>query len=109
MAAPALEWGAKIATLPLPWGTLFVNGLGCLAIGALSGAFAGAPWFEGVGRAFLVVGLLGAFTTFSAFSIETLALVQQERACWAAAYVFASVAICLAAAFLGYRVGEALT
>lgn len=107
-ATATLEWSASLASLPLPWATLFVNGVGCLAIGALSGAFAGAPWFESGGRAFLVTGLLGAFTTFSAFSIETLALVEQGHYGWASAYVLASVAICLGAAFIGYRIAGAL-
>ena len=106
---PLVELSARIGALPLPWGTLLVNGIGCLAIGALTGACAGTLWFESVGRAFLVAGLLGAFTTFSAFSIETLALFHEGRVGWAAGYVFLSVAISLVAAFVGYRVAEALT
>ncbi len=93
----------------LPWGTFIVNVVGSLAIGALIGAFAGAPWFETVGRAFLVAGLLGAFTTFSAFSADTLLLFQQGRVAWAAGYVLASVALSLAAAYAGFRVAAALT
>ena len=112
-AAATVSTGAEtsgpLAVLQLPWGTLLVNGLGCLAIGALSGAFAGTPWFENVGRAFLVTGLLGAFTTFSAFSMDALALFEQGRPGWAVGYVVASLAISLAAAFLGYRVAEGLT
>lgn len=93
----------------LPWGTFIVNVAGSLAIGALIGAFAGAPWFETVGRAFLVAGVLGAFTTFSAFSADTLLLYNEGRVGWAAAYVLASVALSLAAAFAGFRVAAALT
>ena len=92
----------------LPWGTFLVNAIGCLAIGVLIGCFSGAPWFENAGRAFLVAGLLGAFTTFSAFSADTLLLVQQGRIGWAAGYVATSVAVCIAAAFFGHRLAGAL-
>lgn len=87
-----------------PWGTLLVNIAGCLAIGLAIGAFAGATWFEDVGRPLLVTGLLGGFTTFSAFSVDTVLLWEQGRAASAVAYVFSSVACCLVAAALGYRV-----
>lgn len=93
----------------LPWGTLLVNVVGCLAIGGLVGAFAGTPWFEAAGRAFLVAGLLGAFTTFSAFSADALLLYQQGRLGWAGGYVVASVAASLVAAGIGFRVAEALS
>ena len=92
----------------LPWGTLLVNATGSFAIGAAIGACAGAPWFEAGGRAFLVVGVLGAFTTFSAFSADTLRLAAAGRYTWAAAYVAASVALSLAAAFVGYGAGRRL-
>ena len=92
-----------------PWGTLFVNIAGCLAIGLAIGAFAGASWFETVGRPLLVAGVLGAFTTFSAFSVDTVLLVEQGRLASAVGYVLASVACCLVAAALGYRITGAVT
>ena len=92
----------------LPWGTFLVNVAGCLGIGALLAAFSGSPWFEAVGRSFLVVGVLGAFTTFSAFSADTLALYDQGRFGWALAYVLGTVAVCLLAAFVGFRLVGAL-
>ena len=91
-----------------PWGTFMVNASGSLAIGVLIALFAGVPWFEGAGRPFLVAGLLGAFTTFSAFSAETVLLFEQGRFGSAAAYVVGSVVVCLAAALAGYRVAGAL-
>lgn len=87
-----------------PWGTLLVNLAGCLAIGLLVGAFAGTTWFEATGRALLVAGVLGGFTTFSAFSIDTVLLLEQGCVAGAAGYVFGSVAGCLTAATLGYRI-----
>lgn len=92
-----------------PWGTLFVNTVGCLVIGIAIGAFAGTTWFEAVGRPLLVAGLLGAFTTFSAFSVDAVTLFEQGRLVSAVGYVFASVAGCLVAAGLGYRLAEAVT
>lgn len=92
----------------LPWGTFLVNVAGCLGIGALLAAFSGSAWFEAVGRPFLVFGLLGAFTTFSAFSADTLALYDQGRFGWALAYVLGTVAVCLLAAFAGFRLVGAL-
>lgn len=97
-------WAANAA---LPWGTFFANVLGSLAIGALIGAFADAPWFETIGRAFLVAGVLGAFTTFSAFSADALLLWEQARYRWCVAYVLGSVAASLGAAYAGYRVAGA--
>ena len=99
----ALASGAEF-----PWGTLFVNLVGCLAIGLAIGAFAGTTWFEGVGRPLLVAGVLGAFTTFSAFSMDTAILVEEGRIIPAGAYVVGSVVGCLLAAGLGYRVAGVL-
>lgn len=74
-----------------PWGTLAVNVIGSAAIG-----LAGGLGIEGGWRLLLVTGLLGGFTTFSAFSLETGLL--WERAWWLAAlYVAASLALGLAA------------
>ncbi|MBY0339190.1 MAG: CrcB family protein [Acetobacteraceae bacterium] len=74
-----------------PWGTLAVNVLGSAAIGA-----AAAAGLEGQGRLLLVTGFLGGFTTFSAFSLETVLL--WERAPWMAiAYVAASLGLGLGA------------
>ena len=92
----------------LPWGTFLVNVAGCAGIGAVLAAFSGSPWFDAVGRSFLVVGVLGAFTTFSAFSADTLALYDEGRLGWAFAYVLGTVAMCLLAAFVGFRLVGAL-
>lgn len=86
-----------------PWSTLTINIAGSLCIGLAWGSWSHLAWFQDWGRAFLVVGLLGGFTTFSAFSLETLALLQLNKVGGAFGYVLASVAGCLLAAWLGQR------
>ncbi|MFN3447159.1 MAG: fluoride efflux transporter CrcB [Roseococcus sp.] len=83
-----------------PWGTLAVNVLGSLAIGVLA-----AQGVEGPARLFLVTGVLGGFTTFSAFSLEAALL--WERAPWMGAlYVAASLGLGLAGFALGWWLGR---
>ncbi len=89
------------AGVPLPWGTFAVNLAGCFAIGLVMGHWAETEWFRTYGRAFVVVGLLGGFTTFSAFSLETVLLVEENQWPTALAYVAASVVTCVAAAWAG--------
>lgn len=84
-----------------PWGTLAVNVIGSLAMGFLYvlmiERLSSAPEWRG----FLLVGLLGAFTTFSTFSIETLNLMQQADYAKAFLNMVASVVACVLAAFVG--------
>lgn len=105
-----LRYGVQALTsgAEFPWGTLLVNVAGCLAIGLTIGAFAGTAWFEQLGRPLLVAGVLGGFTTFSAFSVDTVLLWEQGRLVPAVAYVVSSVACCLFAAALGYRIAGAM-
>lgn len=113
MLGSALGGGARLYVSTLvsrglgtqfPWGTLAVNLLGCLAVGLLGAMFAPPGRIHGLQelRVFLVVGVLGGFTTFSAFSLEALMLAQRGAVAAAAAYVGASVAGCLLAAWLGF-------
>jgi CrcB protein len=97
---------ARGAGTQFPWGTLAVNVLGCLAVGALGALFEPASPLHVRQdlRVLLVVGVLGGFTTFSAFSLETLLLVQRGSAAMAVAYVVASIVLCLAAAGAAYFV-----
>ena len=99
---------AATASASLPWGTFLANVAGCLAIGALLAVFVDSPWFEAVGRPFLVVGVLGAFTTFSAFSADTMLLYQEGRLSAAAGYAVGTMVLCLGAAFVGFRLGGAI-
>jgi CrcB protein len=87
-----------------PWGTLAVNVAGCLLVGALGALFepSNPLHVRQELRVLLIVGVLGGFTTFSAFSLETLLLVQRGAVGAAVGYVVASVVLCLAAAALAY-------
>ncbi len=86
-----------------PWGTFAVNVFGCFAIGVLVAAASEAEWFETYGRNLLVFGFLGAFTTFSAFSMDTLQLAQEGKLHVAILYATLTVTACLAATYTGLR------
>ena len=83
-----------------PWGTLIVNLSGGLLIGLLAGWFVRAGGSEQA-RLFLAVGVLGGFTTFSAFSLETFNMIERSQYGIAAAYVGASVIGSIGLLFLG--------
>ena len=90
-----------------PWGTLSVNVLGSLALGVLFVLVQQRELSE-AWRLALAVGLLGAFTTFSTFSVDTLVLLEQGALGRAALNVLASVGLCLAAAAGGMALARAL-
>jgi CrcB protein len=83
-----------------PWWTLTVNLAGGLLMGLLAGWLARGGGSE-AGRLFFAVGLLGGFTTFSAFSLETFGMIQRSQYAVAACYVGASVVGSVALLFLG--------
>jgi CrcB protein len=95
---------ARFAGTVFPWGTLAVNVFGCLLVGVLGAMFEpSSPLHVRQDlRVLLIVGVLGGFTTFSAFSLETLLLVQRGAPLAAATYVALSIALCLLAAAGGY-------
>jgi CrcB protein len=89
-----------------PYGTLMVNIIGCLGMGILYVVFLerltlGPEW-----RAAIQIGLLGALTTFSTFSMETLLLIQSGEAQKAVLNIFLSVVLCLAATWAGMLMGR---
>ncbi len=92
-----------IGPLAFPWATLGVNVAGSFMLGLL---YAFAPVPDGVLRVAVGTGFLGAFTTFSTFSVETVALVHEGRPVLAAGYVLASVMLGIVAAFAGLLLGE---
>jgi CrcB protein len=74
-----------------PWATLLVNLTGCLLIGVLTGVLAGRTPEPAWARPFLAVGVLGGFTTYSAFAVEAVLLADAGRVVLATSYVLASV------------------
>jgi CrcB protein len=88
-----------------PFGTLAVNILGCFLIGFLIKTFMNAEP-SGPTRALLVVGFCGGFTTFSAFSSETLGLFESGAYVRALVYVGVSIVLCLAATGAGFTVAR---
>lgn len=96
-----VRWIGGIVGVAFPWGTLAVNAIGGVAIGALSEFFA-RRWSAGPEmRAFLVTGVLGGFTTFSAFSLEVVALHESGDWIGAGAYVIASVVLAVGGVMIG--------
>jgi len=101
-------WVEERAPVPFPWGTLAVNGLGCFAIGLLATLADEHHVIQPAGRLFLVAGLLGGFTTFSTFGLETWELIE-DRAFWTAlANVVGSVGVGLLAVILGTVIAREL-
>ena len=94
----------------LPLGTILVNVIGSFAIGAIAATTAARPGAFGgpMGHQVLMTGVLGGFTTFSAFSLQTLLLAQDGRWTLATANVVLSVTLCLLAVAAGGHVGRAL-
>ncbi len=86
-----------------PWGTLAVNVIGSAFIGWLS---ASLPMQPVSARLFLMTGVCGGFTTFSAFSLETLSLVRQGDASRAAMYAVSSLVLCGLAVLGGAALGR---
>lgn len=100
------RWAAQAMGSGFPWGTLIVNAMGALLIGFL---FA---WFSqrllGIGpatRALILTGMLGALTTFSTFSLETLELLQGGELVRAGLNVGANLVLSLILVWIGYILG----
>lgn len=91
-----------------PIATLSINMIGSFCIGMAYVLLAQQEWGGAALKHLLVIGFLGAFTTFSTFSLETLLLLQQERWLAAMSYVSASVLVCIASAALGIWISKSL-
>jgi CrcB protein len=100
-----VPWAQRAGPAGFPFGTLAVNILGSLAIGAVLRLASAEGTMSAETRVFLTVGLLGGFTTFSAFSAETMGLMQSGEWARAGANILASVVLCLLASFAGWSLG----
>ena len=99
-----LRWGvgSYLNTGEFPWGTLTVNILGCLAIGYI---FSQAPQPMPDWATVLMVGFLGAFTTFSAYSMDSIYLIKGGQWLTAGFYILLSNGLGLLACWLGWKGG----
>ena len=93
----------KLNFLPLPIGVIFVNFIGCFFLGLIINSI--DPKYYDIYQPLIIIGFLGAFTTFSAFSRESLDLLNQGQVALAVLYVVFTVLVCL----LGTWVGVLLT
>jgi len=97
----AQKWVGLLLPHPFPWGTFLVNITGCLLIGlfyglSVKGSLPGQDW-----KLFLLTGICGGYTTFSAFALENMQLLRTGEFFYAALYSGASVLLGIAAAFGG--------
>lgn len=109
----AARYGVNVAALKFygpsfPWATLGINVVGSLAMGFLAAALvARAPDLTGL-RVFLLTGVLGGFTTFSAFSLDVVSLVERDATGLAFAYAAASVVLSIAACVAGLALARTM-
>jgi CrcB protein len=101
-------WVHTFAGRGFPYGTLAVNVLGCLVMGALFVLFTERLSDNSVLRAGVLIGVLGGFTTFSSFSIETFNLIEQGAWIKAVANAAASLLLCIGATWIGVILGRQL-
>ena len=95
---------ARLLGVGFPWGTFAVNILGSLAMGLIAGWLtmrAGFAWSQHT-RLFLMTGILGGFTTFSAFSLDAALIWERGEHGLAALYVVASVVLAILGLFAGF-------
>ena len=85
-----------------PLGTFVVNVLGCLAVGVIGGLIVKHDTFSPDARLFVITGIAGGFTTFSAFGLETFYLMRRGELLVAGTYVVASVLAGLLSLWLGF-------
>jgi CrcB protein len=101
-------WVDERAQVAFPWGTLAVNAAGCFSIGLIATFADEHGVLSPALRLFLVAGLLGGFTTFSTFGLETWRLVEDGLATTALVNVAASLTASLTAVVLGVILGRTL-
>lgn len=104
-------WCARWLGGQFPWGILIINVSGSFAMGLAAGYFAfkaGAAWPQSA-RLFVTTGVLGGYTTFSAFSLDAATLIERGDLISAGLYVGGSVALAIAALFLGLFLMRTIT
>jgi fluoride exporter len=104
----ARSFGAFTAAEGWPWGTFAVNVIGCCVIGLMFRVLPVPADGPADARLLVMTGMLGGFTTFSAFSLETAQLWMRGETQGALLYVAASLLFCLAGVALGLAIGKAI-
>lgn len=99
---------ARVAGSDFPWHTMLINISGSFAMGLLIALMAQRWNVSNELRAFLTTGILGGYTTFSAFSLDFAFLVERKAYMLAGAYALGSVVVSLAAIFIGLALGRAV-
>ena len=87
-----------------PFGTLFINFLGSCLIGVLASSLENKGTSYLFIRYFLIIGILGSFTTFSTFSIEVIQLINEKKLFFSLVYIFLSITLCIFGAFFGFNI-----
>jgi len=100
-------WVTQRLGVQFPWGTFLINLSGSLVLGLFVAYMARHPASH-YPRLFFAVGFLGAYTTFSTFSVESLQLIQNGRFPVALSYIVSSAALGLAGAWIGFTFGQRL-
>jgi CrcB protein len=102
---------ARLLGVGFPWGTLFVNVAGSVAMGMLAAwfAFRSDPFWTQHARLFATTGFLGGFTTFSAFSLDAALLWEKQAFVVFGGYVLASVGLSILGLFIGLWIVRSLT
>ena len=100
------QWLAPVYSGRFPLAIFITNSIGSLCIGSIYVLIVERGVLPEVWRAFLMVGLLGAFTTFSAFSLDSLRLIEQGEGLIALSNIFANVVVGLISAFIGMSIGR---
>ncbi|HEX7637251.1 MAG TPA: fluoride efflux transporter CrcB [Burkholderiaceae bacterium] len=98
----------RLAGSGFPWGTMFINITGSILMGVIAGLFAFKLSLPQSLRLFIATGILGGYTTFSTFSLESVLLLERGQPGQAALYVLGSVGMGLAGLFAGMAVVRVL-
>ena len=98
----------RYAPASFPYGTFVVNVTGCLCFGIIAGLFEERTVVAPAARTFLLIGVLGGFTTFSSFTFETFGLLRDAEIAWALLNGVGQVVIGLLALWVGYVIARAV-
>ena len=89
-----------------PIGTLFINLIGSFLIGILASNLENKGASYVFIKYFLIIGILGSFTTFSTFSLETIQLINDKKLFSSLVYIFLSISLCVFGAFFGFNINK---